>query len=134
MAGILGCKPSSSSPADQEERLELDGIKRQAAPYFDLFRQRLKAEEEMAEILSRVRDFQSMKMVQLELKEKFPRFEAIGAQAKALPAPDPDVVAYLQARFEDGMRSAQARTRQEIQRIKQLPGGPEFLNNLNWHP
>ncbi len=135
LAGLAGCKPAvSSHQDDQEEQRELEEIRQKAAPYMESYRQRLQAQEELAVILRRVRDPLSMKMAQLELKEKNQRFEELKNKARALPEPDPDVLAYLQARFEVSMHQAQARTRQEIQRISHLPGGPEILNNLNWQP
>lgn len=135
LAGVGGCRQGSPNAEEAaEEPRTIEEIRRQAHPYLIIFRDRIKAEEELAAILARVRDAATMKMAQRELQDKYQRFEAIKAKAKALPPPQGDVQAFLQIEVEEGMQRAQMETRREVQRILQLPGGKEFLNAMTPQP
>lgn len=84
---------------------------------------------EVAGVLREVKDAPSMDEAERKMVRLASKFKDVSRQAKSLPQPGPNVLAELE---EDSrkMQSAMQETMKEIERIKGLPGGPEFFERF----
>jgi hypothetical protein len=97
--------------------------------YLEVARAQQKAMEDVTEVLARIRDEKDMAAAREALDARFARFEAIARKARDLPKPPPPEVAERldQAAF----RRAFDAMGEQIQRVKELPGGKEFLQSYD---
>jgi len=104
-----------------------------AAPYREVARERAATMKEMAEILGTVQDADSMKQARREIEKLASREAALSVRARALPAPSARVVEEMAAEaalLQEALRQVQ----KESERIAKLPGGPDFLKELQQPP
>ena len=85
--------------------------------------------KEIASILRDVKDRDSMNEAEDKLLAKLDRFQEVSRQAKSLPPPDETTSLRLQAEVT-AMQSALRDMLKEMERIKKLPGGPEFFERV----
>lgn len=91
--------------------------------------QQLRLQEEVVEILHGVQDAAGMAAAREKLREKYEEVSRVTRQARQLPEPDEKVrmqIAPLIPRLQAVQRNLTA----EVQRIKALPGGERFLEEL----
>lgn len=96
--------------------------------YLEVAREQRAAWSEMAEILKTIKDEKSMADAKSALDAKTKEFEAIARKAKALPKPPPPEVNKQLEEDKFVIQSTLRRLSSEIQRVKKLPGGEDFLN------
>jgi len=85
--------------------------------------------KEITGILREVKDRDSMDEAEDKLLSKLDRFQEVSRQAKSLPPPDEATSLRLQAELP-AMQSAVRDMLKEMERIKKLPGGPEFFERV----
>src|ERR1019366_4279405 len=96
----------------------------------EVFREQRAAMKELTAILATVNDEKTMADAKVLLKERGEKFEATSRKANALPKPLPPEVL---KRLEDDrfiMERTMAGLLSEIARVRNLPGGEEFLNDF----
>ena len=97
--------------------------------YKDVADQQVANWKEIAGILRDVKDRDSMNEAEDKLLSKLDRFQEVSRQAKSLPPPDESTSLRLQAEVP-AMQSALRDMLKEMERIKKLPGGPEFFERV----
>ena len=98
--------------------------------YYDVFREQRATYQELTDILATIQDEKSMAEAKSKLAERFEKFDAIARKADALPKPPPREV--LQRLEEDspGMQRTIDRVREEVKRVRSLPGGKAFFKQF----
>jgi hypothetical protein len=100
------------------------------AAYASVFRDQLDAIKELTRILESVTDRPSMAAAKEDVVGKYKEFEKIRHRALLLPKASARVNEQLTEEFGPRMEEAMAALLREIRRIRDLPGGQEFLENL----
>jgi hypothetical protein len=95
-----------------------------------LVRDQLQASRQLLEILSEVRDEESMAAVWPRLRDHQERSKSLEEQAASLPTPSLNFQAELKQRYGQEMEALLKEYRDEHQRILQLPGGKQFWEKL----
>jgi hypothetical protein len=98
--------------------------------YFEVLREQRGAWKEMADILATVHDDKSMTDAKTALEERGKKFDAISRKAKALPNPPPQEVLKRMEADRFVMERTVARLQSEVERVRKLPGGVEFLKQF----
>ena len=93
------------------------------------FRDQTAALNKLAEILSGVKDKESMKAARASIQARCDEFEAIAERAQAAPRPSPKTMESLQEEGEKLLQAVQA-VQAQVGRITALPGGQEFLDSF----
>lgn len=101
-----------------------------SSSYVGVYKEQIKAIEELIGVLSTVKDEATMKVARAELRELFHRFEQVSKKAKALPEPTPEIKRQIEEELGPQMIRAFDKYRQEGLRIQGLAGGPEFLEDM----
>ena len=98
--------------------------------YLEVFRAQQANWKETADILATITDEKSMANAKASLEERSKNFEAISQKANALPKPPPASV--LKRLEEDRfvMERSVQRLQDEVKRVRELPGGAEFLKQF----
>jgi hypothetical protein len=102
----------------------------QESPHEAVARELISFREELVDLLATVKDRASMDAALVKLKQLEPRAEALSRKAKALPPPSSEVRERLQERFVARMGELQGKIQDEIRRIRELPGGETFFEQL----
>ncbi len=97
--------------------------------YLQVFRDQKAAYDEVTEVLESVKDQESMAKAEKALAEKTAKFEPATKRAKALPPPTEEMRRRLAEEMQAIQRSHD-RMFTEVQRVKGLPGGEEFLKRF----
>jgi cytochrome c556 len=100
-----------------------------AEPYLDVFRQLQATWEETAKLLAGVTDAESMEAAKDRFAELTVRAQSVARKAQAMGRPPDEVLEQL-AEQRDGMQRAVNRVMAEIARVRQLPGGDEFVKDI----
>ena len=100
-----------------------------AEPYLEVFRQLRSTWEETAKLLESVTDAESMEAAKDRFAELTVRAQSVARKAQALGRPPDDVLEQL-AEQRDGMQRAVNRVMAEIARVRRLPGGDEFVRDI----
>lgn len=98
--------------------------------YLDVYRAQRTALYEMTEILSSITDEKSMEEARRRLDQRQAEFDAIPRRANALPKPPPPEAVELLRDELPLMQTAAERLLDEVRRVRQLPGGPAFLERF----
>ena len=98
--------------------------------YSAVYKEQIQAIEELTNVLSTVKDESTMAAAQAELQERFQRFEQVSKKAKALPKPSAEIKRQIEEELGQPILRALEKYRQEGLRIRGLPGGPEFLEDM----
>jgi DNA mismatch repair ATPase MutS len=97
--------------------------------YAASIKKQIEACQEVTALLRGVTDEASMKQAGGELRQRFERFDRLSRQVKV--PDDPDLKMKLQEELGAQMESAYNDLLKEIRRISDLPGGKDFLANLD---
>jgi aspartate-semialdehyde dehydrogenase len=109
----------------------LAGCKRNdVTSYLAVSREQIQAMQELTDILSTVKDKATMAAALPKLKKSFQRFEQIASKAKALPKPSEEIKQRIEEDLGPQLERSAIRYREEGTRIRQLPGGEDFLKEL----
>jgi hypothetical protein len=100
-----------------------------AKPYRTVLREQTEAYTELERIYSSVTDQKSMAAASAKIAAQKESFEAIAKRAQKLPPPSENIQRELLEEAEQ-LRLALAKFNIQANRIKSLPGGPEFLEIL----
>lgn len=88
---------------------------------------------EMVTILQSVKDPASMEAAEAKWKSRLGHFRDTGRRVRELPPPSPDDLATLE-RMKDkapALQKSMMELRTELARIRELPGGPQFLEKIS---
>jgi hypothetical protein len=98
--------------------------------YVEVMREQREAYQETVDVLVKVNDEKTMVEVKPSLDQLMVKFDKIASKAKALPKPS---AAVLQEHENEQylVKHAWERYREEVKRISQLKGGPEFLKQFD---
>ena len=102
-----------------------------SGPYADVLKDQLDAQKELTRILGTVTDEPSMAAAKQQLLKKYKAFERIREKALTLPKPSARVVKQLKEELGPQMEESIYDLQREIRRIKDLPGGKEFLDDFS---
>ena len=104
------------------------GGRADVSSYSAVYKEQIKAIQDLTEQLSTVQDEASMKAAAAELKKRFHLFEQVTRKAQVLPKPSEEV----KRQIEEELHPQQALDgyRKEVRRIMGLPGGKDFLEEL----
>jgi len=108
------------------------GCSREGA-YRTVARDQAAAFQEMADILKTVQDEPAMEEARTSLKRRQAGFADISARAKSLGQPSPEMLEQLSEEYGK-LKLALTRLQAEIRRVRALPGGAAFLENLEIGP
>jgi hypothetical protein len=93
--------------------------------YLAVVRGQQQAMQEVTDILKKVHDDKDMAAAKDALDERFAKFDAIARKARDLPKPPPPEV---EEKLDlNAFKRAMRNMNEEIQRVKDLPGGKEFF-------
>lgn len=101
-----------------------------SASYAAIFQEQMEAQKDLTGILGTVVDKESMSAARERLEKKSAAFEAIKKRAAALPPPSAEIRQRLQEQFGAQMQESLAALLAEVRRVKELPGGQEFLESF----
>jgi len=108
--------------------LVLAGCNR-ADDYLEVVRQQQATWEETTKLLAGVTDAESMEAAKDRFAELTVRAQGSARKAAAMGRP-PDAVLEQLEEQRRGLQSAANRMRAEVARVRQLPGGAEFLKDI----
>jgi len=108
--------------------LFVTGCSREAS-YRAVVEEQIAAWDEMGRLFETVKDKDSMAAAQDRLHALEKRYRAIAERAKSLATPNPDIQEKLRDEIER-LQTSLLRVRREMNRIRELPGGKEFLAGL----
>ncbi len=94
--------------------------------YLEVARAQQEALRDVTAVLTHIHSEKDMAAAKEKLDDGEARFEAIARKARALPKPPPEVASRLQDEAPK-MQRALEQLRDEVQRVRGLPGGQEFL-------
>jgi len=94
--------------------------------YVEIARAQRKAMDDIRAVLADIQDEKGMQAAQAELDRRFDEFDAVARKAKALPTPSAEALAQLQEEQRPA-EAALAKLRDEIRRVRELPGGERFF-------
>ena len=94
--------------------------------YVDVARTQRKAMDDIRAVLAEIKDEKSMAAAKDELDRRFDAFDAIARKARGLPKPSADVLARLEDE-QRPMEKALQNLKEEIDRVRALPGGERFF-------
>lgn len=100
-----------------------------AEPYLEVFRQLRATWEETATLLAGITDAESMEAAKDRFAELTVRAQDVARKAQKMGRPPDDVLEQL-AEQRDGMQRAVNRVMTEIARVRRLPGGEEFVRDI----
>jgi hypothetical protein len=95
--------------------------------YAEVARQQRAALQKMADILAEVQSEKDLPRAKADLDERLGDFEAIARKGSALPKPPPPEAAARLEQEKYPLQRAVDRLREEVERVKRLPGGEEFF-------
>src|SRR5882724_6374719 len=96
-------------------------------PRIAMLRSRTAVQKEIHQILVGVKDTASMAEAKTKLDDRYDHCERLAQKARELDRNLPPDVAEQMLREKKGLEQAVADTAREIQRIKELPGGKDFI-------
>jgi hypothetical protein len=99
-------------------------------PYREAIRKQVSKQEELADLLAEVKDAKSMSDIEASIADRMEAFQRAANRAAKLPHPDPGRIQAYKDEFGEKMTSAFVRYTKEVERIRGLPGGPEFLDRV----
>jgi hypothetical protein len=97
--------------------------------YFDVLSEQQAAWNELADVLETVKDEKSMAEAKTALQARVEKFEAAVQKAQALPQPSPEVLKRSEQKVYLLQRAID-RTRDEVRRVRALPGGEAFCKQF----
>jgi hypothetical protein len=100
-----------------------------AEPYLDVFRELQATWEETATLLAGITDTESMESAKDRFAELTVQAQDVARKAKKMGRPSDDVLEQL-AEHKGGMQRAVNRVMAEIARVRRLPGGEEFVRDI----
>ena len=100
-----------------------------AEPYLEVFRELQATWEETATLLAGITDTESMEAAKDRFAELTVQAQAVARKAKKMGRPSDDVLEQL-AEHKGGMQRAVNRVMAEIARVRRLPGGEEFVRDI----
>jgi len=100
-----------------------------AEPYLEVARQQQANWDEMTKVLESVTDEKSMEAARERFEELTVRGQTLSRRVKAMPKPSPEILEQLHDHSRSLQRSVN-RVQEELARVRQLPGGPEFLKDV----
>ncbi len=117
LLAAVGCQPAAEVQTPDPEVLQL-------------IKEQVRANEELVTILKSVEDRVSMKAVWPRLLRHYENAEDLQKRALRISRPSPEILDQFE---EEAARLEAARNAQvtELRRIKGLPGGEEFLQQLD---
>ena len=105
------------------------GCNDDAEPYLKASRAQQEAIEEVAAILAGVTDAASMDAARDRLTERYDHCELVAHRSKNLPKPSPEVMERLVGE-KDKMSAAVQKLQAEVKRVRALPEGAKFLQDV----
>lgn len=108
--------------------LGLAGCNR-TAEYAEVVREQAQVQRELTEVLATVTDEATMKSARVELRKRFARFQQAQKKAQALSRPSEADQIKLHEELGD-LQHSWSDLQREYGRIRDLPGGREFLVGL----
>jgi hypothetical protein len=100
-----------------------------AEPYLEVFRQLQATWEETATLLAGITDAESMEAAKDRFAKLTVQAQDVARKAKKMGRPPDDVLEQL-AEHKGGMQRAVNRVMAEIARVRRLPGGEEFVQDI----
>jgi hypothetical protein len=98
--------------------------------YLEIARAQQAAWDETADVLASITDAASMEAARDRFAELTVKGQTLARRAKAMPRPSDRILEQLEE--ERGkMERAANRMRAEVNRVRQLPGGAEFLKDID---
>lgn len=98
-------------------------------PYVEIARAQQANWDEMAEVLASVKDAESMAAARSRLEDLHARSEELQERRAGLPPPSQAIRERL-SEHGPALQQSLRRVRQELARVRQLPGGEAFLNDV----
>jgi hypothetical protein len=108
----------------------LGGCGPNADPYIEVVQDRLALQKDLVRVLQSVKDEASMAKAGERLRPLGRRWAALESQMRELPPPQGPALERLEREFAPRLQEAQAAYEDEVRRILQLPGGPQFFASL----
>ena len=100
------------------------------SPHRQGIRKQVANMNELADLLAGVRDEPSMVEVQERIEERTASFQIAADAMRRLPSPELDQMERLATEFAGPMQAAFDRMTKECARIRNLPGGPKFVDDV----
>ena len=111
--------------------LTLAGCSPRTEDYLEVIRGQQKVMQEITDILKKVQNEQDMAAAKEALDERFAQYEAIARKGRELPKPPPPEV---QEKLDlTTLNRVVRQMNEQIQRVKDLPGGREFFAQFGGH-
>jgi hypothetical protein len=98
--------------------------------YLGVARDQVRAQEDLAVLLSTVKDQASMEAARGSLRRSYGHLEELARQARKLPEPSAAVQERLVADWGPQLEASMTRLKEERARISALPGGEAFMKDL----
>ena len=98
-------------------------------PYLEVVDKQVANFNEMADILAKIRDPESMGAGERELARQAQKFQQVERDRRLVPQPDAATLQRLSAE-QPRLQKALGRVQHDVRRIKSLPGGPEFFSRV----
>jgi hypothetical protein len=105
------------------------GCSDEAEPYLKASRAQQAAIEEVSDILAGITDGASMDAARDKLIERYDHCELVAHRSKNLPKPSSEVMERL-AGEKDKMSAAVQKLQAEVKRVRGLPDGAKFLQDV----
>ena len=99
-------------------------------PYREALRRQVANYEELAGLLAEVKDARSMSDTEATIADRMDDFQRAANRVGKLPPPDSERIQGYKDEFGAKMKSAFERYARECGRIRELPGGPAFLDRI----
>ena len=102
-----------------------------ASPYMAIFQEKINELQELTEVLSTVKDESTMEAARSEWKTRSRRFEQQAEKNREVPRPSAAVKRKVEEELAPQFNRAMEKLQAEVRRIKDLPGGEEFLQGIS---
>lgn len=102
-----------------------------ANEYQAAMEERTKAQEELLRILQSIKDPAGLQAASETLARSFDRLAQTNERMNRMRPPSMDVKEQLAKEYGPRLQTAVNESKRELNRIQQLPGGPEFIDRLN---
>jgi len=99
--------------------------------YVAIFQEKINELQELTEVLSTVKDESTMEAARSEWKKRSRRFEEQAEKNKELPKPSAAVKRKVEEELGPQFNRTMKDLRAQVKRIKDLPGGEEFLQGIS---
>jgi hypothetical protein len=101
------------------------------SPYLAIFQEKINELQELTEVLSTVKDESSMAAARREWKKRSRRFEQQAEKNREVPKPSAAIKRQVEEELAPQFNRTMEQLQAEIRRIKDLPGGDEFLQGIS---